>query len=136
MVRIVDASVAIKWFIEEPGHEVAIAMLEELIEKPRNFAVPELFFFELFHVFHRILPRATNEQFDLLTTVVELPIQRFSMTRELLEACSEFQKMGLSGYDSAYVGLAKVLKGQWVTFDSKAHAVVRHTNLSKLLLAQ
>ncbi len=133
MVRIVDASVALKWFVSESGHEPAKVVLRELIDTPRAFAVPELFYFELTHVFHRILPRATPEQIALLEVVLELPIQRFVMTRELLALTREFQGLGLSGYDGSYVALAKMLQGVWLTFDSRAHKMVRPGQLSKLL---
>jgi len=44
MVRVIDALVAIKWFVEEPGSNRAFDILKEVLEKPERFAVPELFF--------------------------------------------------------------------------------------------
>jgi len=43
-----DASVAIRWFIEEEAHPHADEVLEKVIDKPERFAVPELFAFGLF----------------------------------------------------------------------------------------
>ena len=39
----------------------------------------------------------------------------------------------LSGYDAAYVALAHLLKGLWITCDRKAHARVAGLGLSELL---
>ena len=133
MVRIIDASVAIKWFVKEEGREKALVILEEILEKPTLFAVPELFYFELTHVFNRLILSPSKTQFQFLSQVVQLGIHRFSMNTELLSEISSFQGLGLTGYDSAYVGLAKLLKGKWITCDEKAHNVVAHLKLSEVL---
>jgi predicted nucleic acid-binding protein len=133
MVRIVDASVAIKWFVEEPGRDRALELLAEILSKPGNFAVPELFFFELVHVFHRTLPNPSETQLTLLERVLVLGIPRFGMTPDLFRATRTMQALGLSGYDAAYVGLARLLGGRWVTFDRKAHSLAEPLTLSELL---
>jgi predicted nucleic acid-binding protein len=133
MVRIIDASVALKWFLAEEGRERALLMLEELLAEPSAFAVPELFYFELAHVFTRAVPEPSSVQLDLLRQVFVLGIQRFAMTPALLSETLELQNMGLSGYDAAYVGLARLLNGQWITFDRKAHDLISHLGLSQLL---
>jgi predicted nucleic acid-binding protein len=133
MVRIVDASVAIKWFVEEPGRDRALELLGEILSKPRNFAVPELFFSELVHVFHRTLPNASETQLALLERVLVLGIPRFGMTPDLFRATRKMQTLGLSGYDASYVGLASLLGGRWVTFDRKAHSLAEPLTLSELL---
>ncbi|HXK60957.1 MAG TPA: hypothetical protein PLP42_13795 [Acidobacteriota bacterium] len=78
MVRIIDASIGIKWFVEEKGRETALGLLANVLAKPSNFAVRELFFFELIHVFHRVLPNANDTQLALLEKVLILGIPRFS----------------------------------------------------------
>ena len=133
MVKIIDASVAIKWFVTEPGRESALVLLTEVFENPRQFAVPELFFFELAHVFHRVLPQATTQQVNLLEQVTVFGWQRFVMTPELLRETRHFQSLGLSGYDGSYVALAKQLKGRWITADRKAHDRVARLHVSELL---
>jgi len=55
------------------------------------------------------------------------------MTPELLQATRKIQRLGLSGYDAAYVGLASLLGGRWLTFDRKAHALVSHLELSEMV---
>ncbi len=133
MVRIVDASVAIKWFVIEPGRERALEILSEILAKPGVFAVPELFCFELAHVFHRTVPEPSDANVRLLEQVLNLGMTRFSMTPELLSEIRRLQSLGLSGYDAAYVGLAALLGGRWLTFDRQAHTLVQHLDLSELL---
>jgi len=133
MVRVIDASVALKWFLLEEGRDRALVLLEELLMDPAGFAVPELFYFELAHVFNRAVPEPSPMQSELLHQVMVLGIQRFAMTPALLNEVRGIQRLGLSGYDAAYVGLAKLIEGQWVTCDRRAHARIAHLSLSQAL---
>ncbi len=133
MVEVLDASVAIKWFVKEPGRETALEVLANILANPKKFYVPELFFFELANIFNKLLPHASAQQRSLLEKTFDLGIERFSLTSELLHELTAFQKLGLSGYDAAYVALAKMMKGQWITFDAKVHKKIASLNLSRLL---
>jgi predicted nucleic acid-binding protein len=99
---------------------------------PGSFAVPELFFFELAHVFFRAVPQPSGIQVRLMASLTTIGIQRFSMTPDLLAEIDRLRQFGLSGYDAAYVGLAGTLGGRWVTFDRKAHDVIAHLGLSEV----
>lgn len=136
MVKILDTSVAIKWFVQEKGHERALVVLGEVLESPGDYAVPELFYFELCHVFNRLFPRPQPSQLKLLKQVMLLGLHRFSLVPDMTETLRNFQNLGLSGYDAAYVTLAKMLKGKWLSFDKKAHDKIAHLKLSELLLAE
>jgi len=133
MIEIIDASVAIKWFIKEKGHETSLAVLERILESPEYFAVPELFYFEVSHVLNRLIPSLNRGQKELLHHLLQWGVVRFSMTKEWMEEIRRFQQLGLSGYDSAYAALAKILKGTWLSFDKKAHAKIAHLKLSRCL---
>ena len=133
MVEVIDASVAIKWFIEEKGRPAALGILAKVLATPESFCVPELFFFELANIFNRLLPHASAEQVALFEKIFELGIPRFSMTTALFRELQYFQSIGLSGYDAAYVALAKDMNGKWITFDAKAHKKIARFNLSRLL---
>lgn len=133
MVRIIDASVAIKWFVIEDGREQALTLFEEVLNTPRSFAVPELFYFELANVFNKLFPKPTLDLLELFQSVLHLGIQRFSMSGELFIAIGKYQTLGLSGYDSAYVALAEIVGGIWITADTKAHKLIKHLKLSQLL---
>lgn len=136
MVKIVDASVAIKWFVEEEGRETALEVLADILNGARNFAVPELFYFELTNVFYRLIPHPSKTQEELLEHVFELGLNRFSMTTKLLQEAKKFCLLGLSGYDASYLALASFLNGKWITFDKKAYKLVSKTNLCELLEAK
>ncbi|MBI2339413.1 MAG: type II toxin-antitoxin system VapC family toxin [Deltaproteobacteria bacterium] len=133
MVPIIDASVAIKWFVEEKGRESALEILQNILESPQTHAVPELFYFELANAFNRLVPVPNEGQLKLMDQVLVLALRRFSMTGELFDLTRKYQRMGLSGYDASYVALAKMLKGIWLTFDETAHRKIAPLKISRLL---
>ncbi len=133
MVKIIDASIGIEWFLNSPRQQKVLDVMEEVLKSPRSFAVPELFFFELTHVFHRVIPTPTKKQLGLFEGVMKFGLQRFSMSSELFREVRKFQARGLSGYDSAYVALAKLLHGKWITLDQKAHSKIEDLKLSEVL---
>jgi predicted nucleic acid-binding protein len=133
MAKILDASVAVHWFLYPESDLESTAILDEVMQDAKNFAVPELFFFELAHTFHRVIASPQPLHIELLETILTIGIQRFTLSPELLTEMRHFQRQGITGYDAAYIGLAKLLNGQWLTFDKKAHQKIARHNLSRLL---
>ena len=133
MVLVIDASVAVKWFVREEGRDAALEILASLLKDPRKYAAPELFFFEVMHVFHRLIPDPSEEQKNLLLGLTSFGLERVFMTPELGETIREFQSLGLSGYDGAYAAVAKHAKGKWLTFDEEAHAKISSLGVSEFL---
>jgi predicted nucleic acid-binding protein len=132
MVEVVDASVAIKWFVDESGRQQALEVLHHVLSKPDKFFVPELFYFELAHVLRKVVTIGPREQ-HLFEKLLALPLGRMPMNQNIFLAAQKFQDLGLSGYDAAYVAVAQIVGGCWLTFDEKAHAKVAHLGLSKCL---
>ena len=124
MIRVLDASVLVKWFVEEKGRDKALAILEEVIERPRRFAVPELVWYELSHVLLHVAKDVEGSS-RRLETIAHLGIPCFSATAERCSRAMRLaRRVGLSGYDAHYVVLAEDLEGCWVTFDGKAARAV------------
>ena len=133
MVQIVDASVAIKWFVDEEGTTSSLKILEAILQQPELFAVPELFFFELNHVLNRIFPKFDSKQIELFEIVVDLGWSRFPFSSLMGEKARHFQGLGLSGYDASYAALASMLNGKWITFDKQAHIKIQSLKISRLI---
>jgi hypothetical protein len=55
------------------------------------------------------------------------------MTEELAVRANRFVKKGLTGYDACYAALAVDLKGCWLTFDQRAHQLIKTEEASFLL---
>lgn len=134
MIQIIDASVAIKWFVDnEPKRDAAIAILHQIRDFPGEFAVPELFFNEMLSVLCRILadPKEISEYLDALQ---DLGLTRLGNGRETMSEAVRFaKKFRLSGYDAIYLANAKLVRGIWITADEAAHRKIHRLKLSRAL---
>ena len=133
MIWVVDASVAVRWFIEEEVHVHADEVLKRLVSEPRRFAVPEVLSFEVFSVLHRLHPDPIQVFTKAIIPLLQGGIFRQPMTEDLAVKAGRLVSLGLTGYDACYAALAKDLKGLWLTFDSKAHRLLEKERISCLL---
>ena len=123
-IRVLDASVVVKWLVDEDGRDRALRVLTEVVERPRRFAVPALLWYELTHVLLRVTadPEAAGRRLEKL---MHLGIPSFDASAERCSRALRLAKRtGLSGYDAHYVVLAEELEGRWVTFDARAARAV------------
>lgn len=136
MIYVIDASVALKWLLTDEVHPNAELVLEEVINAPMKFAVPELFAFEVYAVLQRLHPDGAKAFSEGIIPILQSGILRHPMTGQLAKIANHFVKMGLTGYDACYAALAQDLSGAWLTYDKKAHHSIRDKNLSCLLTDQ
>lgn len=125
MKWVLDASVALKWFLAEEYQDTAQEVLQAVIAEPEWFAVPELFLFETYAALCRLHPHPLQ--------AFRRGIFRQPMTAELASDADRFRRMGLSAYDACYAALAWQISGTWLTFDSQAHQCLAVQGISCLL---
>ncbi|MBW1741514.1 MAG: type II toxin-antitoxin system VapC family toxin [Deltaproteobacteria bacterium] len=130
MIWVVDASVAIRWFLKDEAHLNADAVLQRLIDRPESFAVPELFCFEVYAVLCRVHPSGYDVFVRGVIPILSSGIFRQPMTENLANQAIRFVKKGLTGYDACYAAVAKEMKGMWLTFDEKAHKCLAKERIS------
>jgi predicted nucleic acid-binding protein len=130
VIWIVDASVALKWFLQDEAHPNADLVLKELIYHPESFAVPELFAFEVYAVLQRLHPSGPEVFKQVMIPILQGGLFRQPMTEKLASKADSFVRLGLTGYDACYSALAETLKGLWLTFDQKAHLAIRMKKVS------
>ncbi len=127
---VLDASVAVRWFIENEAHPNADAVLRKLVDQPGLFAVPELFPFEVYAVLSRIHPNGQDAFIGGVMPILNSGVFRQPMTERLAEMAFHFIKKGLTGYDASYAALAQDVSGLWLTFDAKAHNMIAKDHVS------
>lgn len=133
MIVVVDASVAVKWFVSEANRGEALSLLDEIGQEPQRFAVPELFYNEMLSVLCRLLS-SESEINAHLRTLQEMGWTRVGHGSDVLAAAVHFSKRhGLRGYDAIYAATAKLLKGTWATADAEAHRKIHKLGLSRLV---
>jgi predicted nucleic acid-binding protein len=117
---VLDASLALQWFLEdEAGRQYGLGVLASLSSK--RAMVPILWFYEvgngLLMAYRR--KRITFDQIEgFLTRLKALPIEPADqLPTELLELPTLAQKHGLTNYDAAYLALAMGLNLPLATTD-------------------
>jgi len=119
---VIDASVALRWFIRDERDSGAEVVLASLVDEPSLFAVPELFAFEVFAVLCRTHPRPLEAFTSAVLPLLQGGLLRYPMTDAIARRAVRFVTRGLSGYDACYLALAEELDARWLTFDTKAVA--------------
>jgi predicted nucleic acid-binding protein len=127
---VIDASVAARWYLQEESDEAAEEVLRRVVMEPEQFAVPEMFFFEVLAVLGRTHPRPHETYRDAFLPIVEAGVFRHPMTAALAEQSARFMARGLTGYDACYAGLAAELSARWITFDRRAHELIASEQVS------
>ena len=129
MRYVIDASVAVRWFLSDEQHPNADKVLGQLLARPEFFAVPELFPFEVFAVLQRLHPDSAAYTQGMLP-LISGGLLRYPMTGELAALSIKYCDLGLSGYDATYAALAEMLDAAWLTFDAKAHELIASRKVS------
>ncbi|MFQ5739907.1 MAG: type II toxin-antitoxin system VapC family toxin [Acidobacteriota bacterium] len=133
MIWVVDASVAVRWFLAEEADRNADWVLDQVVQEPGRFCVPELFAFEVFSVLERLHPEPARVFLEGVMPILQSGILRHPMTGDLAAKADRFVRLGLTGYDACYVALAEEMGGVWLTFDKGAHDKLTGLELSCLL---
>ena len=122
MIRLPDASVVVKWFCPEDPVSTAraAALLDDLQRDPRSFAVPELLYSECLHVLQRKLRGETKRVQWAMERLFRLSMTPLYFDAPVAAEAARAMTHGLSGYDATYYAFARVVEGQWLTFDEVA----------------
>jgi predicted nucleic acid-binding protein len=121
-VRLVlDASVALRWFVDQSDSEAAAKWLWRFVDDPELFVAPDLLRFEVYGGLARLQPRRDPlwaarafNRFDrlgirTLPTSIELFERGLNISREL----------AVAGYDALYLAHAESLSIPWLTADQR-----------------
>jgi predicted nucleic acid-binding protein len=130
---VIDASVAIKWFVVEERRAEAENVLWRIGKEPDQFAVPDLFYLEMMSVLVRLLKR--KDALDqIIRDLFDLGLTQIRLGAKLLEEASHIAAdYKLSGYDALYAACALSLEGVWLTADLKAHEKISPLGISQCL---
>lgn len=130
---VVDASVAVKWFLPEIHWEAAW----RLRDSQTALHVPAFFELEFSNVLCKKVRRGELSRQDanlMLEQLGRVTINRHPDTRLLRAALDLAHPLRQSLYDCLYLALALQLKTQLVTADQRFRQALRNTTLASHLL--
>jgi predicted nucleic acid-binding protein len=130
---VLDASVVVKWFLDEEGSEAARAL------RSADLAVsaPHLLLLEVANVFWRHVRKGALEiatGSDVLSVLGEAPIEWHEDAALFKEAYRLATELGRTVYDSLYLALAVRLDSVLITADRKFYDAVFASRLASRIV--
>jgi len=119
---VIDASIAVKWVVEEDGTPLALGL-----RQGHRFAAPELLTVECANIFWKKVQRAelSREEAKLAANLLERSdIELFSMRGLLAKATELATDIGHPAYDCMYICLAMSRNWRFVTADERLTRVL------------
>ena len=125
---VVDASVGIKLFIDEPLSDIAHALFKKLIDDPpAELFVPDLFYIECTNILLKYMRRFGRSLEDSSADLADLSLLAIKSTPtiELMEdALVLANETNLTAYDACYAILAKRIDRPLVTADEAMAKII------------
>lgn len=122
MTYVLDASVLLKWFVDEPGSDAALDLKRRYLDGEVAIVIPDLALYEIPNVlrFKRGVPEA--EVKAVIRAFWMLGLEIVAPTESLMEEAIHCSfAVGLSLYDCAYIALTKELGATLITADRHLH---------------
>ncbi len=121
-VFVVDASVAIKWYVNEELRDRALKLRDEFISDIVDLAAPSLILYEVGNAL-RHHPGATEDECaSAVKQLRNLGIAIHELDNSMVEASAKLAfDEKLTFYDAAYLSLAKTINAKLVTADEELY---------------
>jgi len=118
-MKVVDASVALRWPLEEPPGGSAGALADHLSGR-QVLVAPELLRYEVGNVLVNKSSLPFDDAADLFNRFLELEIQAYTLgVEEHRESLLLASRFGIPAYDASYLALSLALNVRLVTADRK-----------------
>lgn len=132
----VDASVAIKWYVPENHSECASRLLTRQHKGEISFHVPDLFLSEVGNIVWKKCRAGEFEASvarDIAAALIRVPKTIHAVQTLLPSALDLALAMNRTVYDSVYVALAVALDSVMVTADERLHQALSQTPYSQFI---
>ena len=130
---VIDASVVVKWFIEEKDTPKSLSLKDAHIKGKTVLIAPDLLIYEVANVltFSKIF--TLNEIKKCLQDLYELEIDLISPSIDIIATATELSvNRQISIYDACYIALAKELDIKLITADEKLYASTDESRIELL----
>lgn len=119
-MNVLDASVILKWFLDEEGTSQALRLREEFYRGEREIVVPDLLLMEVANVL-RYNPSFTAKEIkEAIQTLFDIGIVIITPTYSLLaKAIDLANTLDVTCYDAVYLALAEEIGFEFITADKK-----------------
>ncbi len=122
MITVVDASVALKWFLQESDTEHAMRLRERHLTGEILLAAPDLLLYEVGNALRFKHDFTVTGIQEALTALLRLQLELIGPTERLLHhAVALARQSRLTYYDALYLAAASELEARLITADKRLH---------------
>lgn len=131
-MSVLDASVVLKWFVNEPDSALSISIREKFYAGKMEIVVPDLLLFEISNAL-RYNPTFTSKEIqEALETLFGMGIQIITPTLSLLGKTVELAEVfDVTCYDATYLALSEELGFEFITADEKLYRKIEKSSKLK-----
>jgi predicted nucleic acid-binding protein len=116
---VVDASVALKWFVDEISTEKALKIRDHLKEEVIPI-VPSLFFYEIANVLRYKPEFGSNDVKNIIQTLIDFQFRIEPFEQKLANLTIDLAyQYGITIYDASYIAIGKRSQVDFITADEK-----------------
>ena len=120
MEVVVDASIVVKWFVEEEGSDKALRLRDKYIDGEISIIAPELIIFEVLNALYYKRLFSESEMKEISEALEAYSFTLYSLKGEYAEKTVETAvENGITIYDASYVALARIRDTYLYTADEK-----------------
>ena len=120
MEVVVDASIVVKWFVEEEGSDKALRLRDKYIDGEISIIAPELIIFEVLNALYYKRLFSESEMKEISEALEAYSFTLYSLKGEYAEKTIETAvENGITIYDASYVALAMIRDTYLYTADEK-----------------
>jgi predicted nucleic acid-binding protein len=129
-VVVADASVVVKWFVEEEHTGDALRLRDDYADRVVDIASPDLMPYEVLNALRYNPGFGESQLVETARALEKFSLWMLPLEEELAERCVENSlRYGISVYDSAYLSLGVVRGIPVYTADQRLIDKVRHRSL-------
>ena len=119
-VFIIDASVAVKWYVLEEDRERALKVRRDYVEGKIDLASPALVIYEVFNALRYHPGLSPSDMARYVDSLLDMQMDLRLPSEEINRTAAKLAvKEGISGYDAHYIAVAQSMRAQLLTSDAK-----------------
>jgi len=133
-LKVLDASIVLKWFLKEQDSNKAIKLKSDIINGELIAIAPDLILYELANALRYKKGYDPESVSEAINAIIDLDMEIIVPTENLLKESAVISfKKDISMYDAIYVALAKETGYKFITADQKLYQNIKKLNLAELL---